>query len=126
MNIIGPEQRVSHILAFMQDKIDQLTSQNASTFSEVCDVVEGERAYQELRWGPFESHGKHEVASFVTFLSYHLEQATMCAATGERDVLDQVRKIAGLAIACLEQHGAPAREISEEVLKEAEAFLAKR
>lgn len=72
-------------------------------------ALDSERGYQDRRWNAETTvtEGKHEAAAFVLFAEDYLEQATGQQAGGSRDALHTIRKVGGLAIACMELHGAP-------------------
>jgi len=74
------------------------------------DAVNRERQYQEFRWG---AGGEGlPVPSYLCFIQDYLTQAINQVTRGAHpgDALHTVRKIAALAVACLEDHGAPERE----------------
>jgi hypothetical protein len=76
--------------------------------SEVYSAIDSEREYQDKLWG---EGGAHEIDSFATYIRRYSaildEVATL--PSGDQAKLSVVRKIAGLAVACMEQHGAPTR-----------------
>jgi len=82
-----------------------------ATRNQVFGVINGERAYQTDKWGPDEDK-KNPVAAFLTFMRYHMRRAEELASTmSDADAaLDQIRKVTTLGVACMETHGAPARE----------------
>ena len=75
--------------------------------SEVFAAIDLERTYQD-RCHP--GH-RHEVGTYLTYLRHYLNLAGTAVMTGsdDRDGLAEIRKIAALAVACLEQHGCPGR-----------------
>jgi hypothetical protein len=86
---------------------------------EVYRAIDSEREYQKKRWGS--QHGidsgtnGHSVDEFSLYmLSYSQELATLAATTrGDALKLDFVRKVTALGVACMEQHGAPIRELKD-------------
>lgn len=83
--------------------------------SKVYEAIDGERAYQEARWheGTTPSCGKHTATEFILFMEHYLEGARKLASTtaeGNTEVLDFVRKVTALGVACMEENGAPRRE----------------
>lgn len=82
----------------------------------VYNLIDGERDYQEKRWG--EGH-IHEVSAYLAFMKSYVDRAIDEATHADRDdelglidyaqALDTVRKITALGVACMENHGAPAR-----------------
>jgi hypothetical protein len=79
------------------------------TRAKVYSLIDGERDYQELR----HAYDKHSVGDWLTFMRYYLDEATAQFTTksaSTEDPLIEVRKLAALAVACMEQHDTPARE----------------
>lgn len=99
-----------------------------SNREDVYRVIDGERYYQELmakkhNWGQGTGDASnHEVGVFLALLETYVRRAldAHADATGYRgpvsdnQALHVVRKIAALAVACMEQHGAPERKIDGE------------
>ena len=54
---------------------------------------------------------EHSVGDFITMLSFYLREAQTAwtANPGDAPALNTVRKIAAIAVNCIEQHGAPRR-----------------
>jgi len=69
-------------------------------------ALDSERAYQERRWP-----GGRTVDEFVLYLIEYTDQARRIAGTTDdkKAKLDAIRKVGGLAVACMDQHGAPHR-----------------
>ena len=83
-----------------------------ATRAEVYSAIDSERAYQDARWG---GH-RHEAESWVLFIEHYAHLARVKASTTDftdaanlTAYLDDLRKIATLAVAAMEQHGAPLR-----------------
>lgn len=78
--------------------------------SAVYGVVDGERDYQESKWG--EGGKNRTVPEYILFMEHHLEKARRIASTvtDTKEALDSVRKVTALGIACMEENGAPRRE----------------
>ncbi len=78
------------------------------TREEVYRLIDGEREFQIAKWG----HVKQGVAHYVLVLICELQEAIEAwAKTGdETAVLDEIRQVAAVAVACLERHGCPPRE----------------
>lgn len=78
---------------------------------EVYDAIDSERAYQEaLQKNTARSDGKQRsVGDYLTMLRRYMQQADerWCDNPGDDQALDTVRKIAGIAVHCMEDHGAP-------------------
>lgn len=80
----------------------------------VYDVIDGEREYQERAWptttnGP-EDHW-HTVGEEIVLLNRYVQKATeeWSDKSGDEPALHVVRKIAAIAVRCMERHGAPPR-----------------
>ena len=86
-----------------------------TTREEVYAAIDGEREYQERRWGPEDSEGKHSVAEFVLYMADYLTQARSELSrnadpkAGEM-ALHTMRKITTMGVACMEQNGVVERE----------------
>jgi len=115
----------------IQEAIEGITdTPPAHTFDYVAEVVRGERMYQLFRWNPqtTPSNGTHGTASFLTYMKDYLDEAIhqVSRCPGDGEALETVRKITALGFACMEQNGAPMREITDEIIEEANAWLPKR
>jgi len=88
---------------------------------EVYQAIDTERAYQEKVWGDngerrtnpeTNQNSQHAVGNWMTFMEYYLRQAQDRLTTehGHQGALDSLRKVAGLCVACFEQHGVPSRQ----------------
>lgn len=79
---------------------------------EVYAAVDSEREYQNRLWpGQYGESKKHELDAFVLYIAGYtnrlIDKASSTDDVTER--LNFVRKVAGLCVACMEQHGAPHR-----------------
>ena len=83
------------------------------TRQKVYEIIDGERAYQDSlgaeRREPREF--THTVGEFLTMLRVYARRADSAWTDnpGDTAALDVVRKIAGIAVRCMEEHGAPPR-----------------
>ena len=84
--------------------------QNLRNF--VFTVVESELDYQESLDASRTDGREHTVGEYVTMLQYYqnelVEAWTM--NPGDNAALESMRKIAGIAFACMEKHGANHRK----------------
>lgn len=87
------------------------------TREEVYKIIDSEREYQDSKWGTTLSGGRpgdgwRSVDEFVTYIvGYSNELLQVASHYGDTQAkLELVRKIAGLTVACMEQHGAPPRK----------------
>jgi hypothetical protein len=71
--------------------------------SEVYSLIDGEREYQERKWG---KNKKDSVGDFITYIKAYVDRAIIRGATeaGWSGALEEVRKIAALSVSCMEQH----------------------
>jgi hypothetical protein len=79
----------------------------------VYEAIDGERDYQDERWGGSGTHGVHSVTEFLTYIQDYTNEALHIESREEdanQKALHIVRKIAALGVACMEQHGAPNRQ----------------
>jgi len=83
---------------------------------EVYAAFDSEREYQDMRWGDTLSGGRpgdgeRTVDEFSLYIIGYANDLLVNASHfgNQRDKLDIIRKIGGLAVACMEQHGAPMR-----------------
>lgn len=86
---------------------------------QVYKILDGERAYQDEKWGGNLHDRNHAVESWMTYMDYYLHQAKRRISTeaGVQGGLDELRKVVALGIACFEANGVPKRDESEIVLK---------
>ncbi len=80
-----------------------------ATRNDVYVAINTERAYQDKRWPNERAHTTDE---FILFMEHYLHEARRLASTtpdGNVEVLDFVRKVTALGVACMEQNGAPRR-----------------
>lgn len=82
---------------------------------DIYKIIENERAYQDKKWKGTKSGAKagfgsldRSIDEFVLYLEvYSRDAANVAAKTSDKiPILDIVRKIAALSVACMEAHGA--------------------
>lgn len=92
------------------------------TRDEVYEALDSERDYQDDRWGSTlsgdrpptdeQAPGSRSVDEFILYIVGYahklLDEGATFADTKKK--LDFVRKVGGLCVACMEQHGAPRRD----------------
>jgi hypothetical protein len=86
----------------------------AATREEVFAAIDSEREYQQRVWAGADGEIDNPLTpgEFLTLLRVYLrkaEEAWVIEEKPEVNTLDAVRKIAGIAVNCMEQHGAPHR-----------------
>lgn len=81
------------------------------TRAEVYKLIDGEREYQN-ELGPDRWEGKpHSPGAYITMLTSYLTKAQQAWTdnAGDKESLGVIRKIAAIAVRCMEDHGAPPR-----------------
>ena len=84
--------------------------------SDVYAAIESERAYQDSLWKDPENRDSFNpltVGEFLLLIGEYLDRARHDWSGEEKpeiQALSGIRKIAGIAVNCMEQHGAPQRE----------------
>lgn len=78
--------------------------------SEVYRVINGERSYQNAKWPGGDSHS---VGEHLIMLRTYLREAeeNWTRHSGDAKALESIRKIAGIAVRCMENHGAIPRYV---------------
>jgi hypothetical protein len=86
-------------------------SENVLTREQVYSIIDSERDYQEEMKKLCFWQETHSVGDFLTMIRHYSAKADAAwnEHTGEEIASDFIRKIAGIAVACMEQNGAPRR-----------------
>lgn len=83
------------------------------TRQEVYEAIDSERDYQKEVWGSVDGiDNPMEVGSFLALLDIYLADAKdqfRREMKPEKEAIETMRKIASIAVNCMEQHGAPKR-----------------
>lgn len=76
----------------------------------VFEAINGERRYQEMKWGDLVDHPQ-SVGAYLTLMRVHLARAenAWAGANNDMEALDCLRKVLAIGVACGEQHGMPLR-----------------
>ncbi len=112
-----------------EDEIDDYVKRIAKQFKthsimerkEVYNRIDTERDYQDLRWSPRREKNntpdeQKPPAEWLNYIEYHLSKAKeKVYMLEDENALAEVRKIAALAVRCLELHGCPERIIPDEL-----------
>jgi len=89
-----------------------------TTRQDAYTVIDGERTYQDTQVDP-SKYGLNDSATFayyLTVLDTYLRKAQdSYTFDGVEQSLHQIRKLAAIAVHCMEDHGAPPRVLPEEV-----------
>lgn len=82
------------------------------TRQEVYQSIDSERTYQNSLPSTRTDGSFHTVGDFVTMLHYYQNQLVQewTLHAGDDNALEIMRKIGGIAVHCMEKHGAPRRE----------------
>lgn len=75
------------------------------------DAIVAERHYQDRKWGTIQEHPL-EVSAWLIVMRKLLNdaEAAWCWQRGDVGALDEIRKVAAVAVACMEQHGVVLRQ----------------
>lgn len=81
---------------------------------EAIQLILGERDYQNKKWGEIDQH-PHPLEAWVMYIDQYVGEAkkALTYATDEtlrNEAKAAIRKIGALALAAIENHGAPPRE----------------
>jgi len=101
-----------------------------STRKQVYKAIDSERAYQDQRWNESTTttEGKHTVTEWLVYIqdyaaeALHIVSREADPAASEK-ALHIIRKVGGMAVACMEQQGAPVRRGFEQLDDSTEASL---
>ena len=87
-----------------------------ATRDEVYYAIDTERDYQDTLWNESTTttEGQHSIAEWIVYIEDYLEEAKhLVSRRAEQEVnaraLDIIRKVAGMAVACMEQNGCSPR-----------------
>lgn len=88
----------------------------STTIEKVFEAIKSERYYQDRKWGHIKDH-PHEVGGWLTLIRKHLTDAesAWCSSDGDYKALEELRKVLAIGVACAEQHGIPARSLTQPV-----------
>ena len=83
--------------------------------TEVYKIIDGERDYQETRWDNSYPDEQKPPAEWLNYIKYHLERAEITNyELSKSDTMEEIRKIAALAVRAMEIHGcAPRRKMNK-------------
>lgn len=94
----------------------------SATRQEVYRAIDGERAYQQLKWKHPVSTGDngHSLGEWFMYLDDYSMQAKHALTRlpdeqGNQLALETLRKIAAMCVAAMEQHGAPVRDLDHPI-----------
>jgi hypothetical protein len=84
--------------------------------SKVFASIGTERFFQDRKWGTIQEH-PHEVGGWLVLMRKVLSDAEVAWAGSDGDyrALLELRKLLAVGVACAEQHGLPARSMTQPV-----------
>ena len=83
--------------------------------SEVYKAIDSERAYQSATWPGIDADpdNPHTIGEDILLMEEYVKRAreewTKVADSPDMEALHMIRKVAGIAVRCMENHGAPYR-----------------
>lgn len=94
------------------------------TMDEALDALRNEREYQERLWGDKARGGRDNpgrlksTTEWIAFMQNYLREAEdlTCRTFGpvaDPKIVHIIRKVGAMAVACMEQHGAPLRDMKD-------------
>ena len=85
----------------------------------VFEAINGERRYQEMKWGDLVDHPQ-SVGAYLTLMRVHLTRAEndWADSDGNIEALHCLRKVLAIGVACGEQHGMPCRPDTAPTVRE--------
>jgi hypothetical protein len=91
---------------------------NKLTRQEAYQVINTERDYQEKLWNNLNKEINNP-SSFILWMEEYLSKARALASTkdervgteGNKEIMDVLRKVTALGVACIEINGAPERKL---------------
>jgi hypothetical protein len=87
----------------------------AATRQEVYEAIDTERAYQIAMWGDAQGQRPLSIGEQILLIEEYAARARKLwsgAKAPELEALEMIRKVAGIAVNCMEHHGAPHRIVS--------------
>lgn len=81
---------------------------------EVYKLIDGERDYQDILPETRTDGNQRSVGDYITMMGYYYNKMVEAWTQnpGDEQALDVMRKIGGIAVHCMEDHGAPARIVT--------------
>lgn len=94
----------------MRDKETQMSIRDAAR-SDVYWAIDGERDYQDSKWRRPDDKVM-TVGEHLVLLEEYIQRARQAWTdnVGDAAALEVIRKVAAIAVRCMELHGAPRRE----------------
>ena len=91
---------------------------NIIKFEEIITSIKTERDYQDKVWGDSGIGSKDEsrqISSYILWMEHYLLEARTLASTSDEinnkePIMDLIRKVSALGVACGQEHGMPKRK----------------
>ena len=86
---------------------------NKTPRSLIYEVINGERDFQDEKWGTPQEH-PHSIYEWIGIMEQELKEAkeAFFSHPADRLMLDEVRQVVAVGVACMEQHGFTKREMT--------------
>lgn len=99
-------------------QLNKAIEMTALTRNDVFFAIEQERDHQDQKWGTLDEH-PHELGAWLTIMRSLLNDAERAymSPRGTIGALDELRKVVAVGVACMEQHGVPARDRRDSAMK---------
>jgi len=116
---------LNHLLQHIQATLNNGYNLNNGIKMERTEVykrLDTERLYQDLQWSTRRTldgtpDEQKPPAEWINYIEYHIGKAKESVyMLNDQDALAEIRKVAALAVRCIEIHGCPERVIPEELL----------
>ena len=90
------------------------TMENPEARALAYHAIDTERWYQEEQEKKNGWSDKKKVGEWLVLLNHYVAKAneTWCTTSGDEPTMHVIRKIAGIAVHCMEENGAPERQMS--------------
>jgi len=90
----------------------------AGAIEKVFEAIRKEREYQNRLWGGTQEEGIHSVTEYLVFIQDYVQEALhICSRKAapycDQDALHIMRKVAAMAVACMEQNGIEQRDMGD-------------
>jgi len=102
----------------LPDLEELMEEKRMGAMEKALEAIRKEREYQDRLWGNAASRGKHTVPEWILFMQNYLKEAedVVCrkaAPLCDVDALHAIRKIAAMAVCCMEQNGIVYRDMGD-------------
>jgi hypothetical protein len=89
-----------------------------NTIEDAFSAIRREREYQDRLWGGTKHDGRHGIPEWVLYMRSYLREAEdivtrIAAPKSDEGTLHIIRKIAAMAVACMEQNGIYERDMED-------------